>query len=116
VTLPAALVFVIAAALMREPSQRSSSDLAPGEGRALVLSTCTGCHTTELIAASHMSRKSWETTLTWMEETQGLEPLEPAVRKAILAYLEKTQGLEGEDEKETMGPWAYPRYRPNPIW
>jgi hypothetical protein len=90
-------------------------DLAPGEGRDLVQKTCTGCHGTELIVGSRMSRKTWETTLTWMEETQGLSPLEPSVRKAILDYLEKTQGFAAEDET-TAGPWASPRYRPNPIW
>lgn len=107
-----ALLFVLASGL-----QGPSNELAPVEGRDLVLAACTGCHTTELVVQSHMSRKSWETTLTWMEETQGLKPLEPAVRKAILDYLEKTQGLSGEEESEAAtGPWAYPRYRPNPIW
>ena len=93
-----------------------SADLAPGEGRELVLATCTGCHSTELIVASHMSRKTWDITLNWMEETQGLLPLEPGIRKAILDYLEKTQGLKAEQESQTSGPWASPRYRPNPIW
>ena len=93
-----------------------SADLAPGEGRDLVAATCTGCHGTELIVASHMSRRTWDTTLTWMEETQGLARLEPAVRKAILDYLEETQGLSSEEESETASPWASPRYRPNPIW
>jgi hypothetical protein len=105
----AALSILLAAALQ-------ISDLAPGDGRDLVLAACTGCHGTELIAASHMSRRTWDTTLTWMEETQGLSPLEPGLRKAILDYLETTQGLESEDESETSGPWASPRYRPNPIW
>jgi hypothetical protein len=109
--LQSALVLTLAAAL-----QSSSADLAPGEGREIVLSACTGCHTAELIVASHMSRKSWETTLTWMEETQGLAPLEPAVRKAILDYLERTQGLFDAEENEDASPWASPRYRPNPIW
>jgi len=110
-TLPAALVLTLAAA-----PQSSSADLAPGEGRELVLAACTGCHTTELIVASHMSRKTWETTLTWMEETQGLAPLEPGVRKAILDYLERTQGFSAEEESGTSSPWGPPRYRPNPIW
>ena len=114
--LPSALLFVLAATLTREPSQASSPDLAQGEGREIVLAACTGCHTTELIVRSHMSRKSWDATLTWMQDTQGLGRLEPAVRKAILDYLEKTQGLEAEEESETTGPWASPRYRPNPIW
>ena len=106
-----ALAIALAAAL-----QASSPELAPGEGRDLVLTACTGCHTTDLIVAAHMSRKSWDTTLRWMEETQGLTTLEPAVREAILDYLEKTQGLSGEDESESSSPWASPRYRPNPIW
>ncbi len=93
-----------------------SSELAPGEGRDLVLSACTACHTTEIITASHMTRKNWDSTLTWMEETQGLIRLEPALRKAILDYLEKTQGLAGAEEGESSSPWASPRYRPNPIW
>ena len=109
--LPAALVLTLAAA-----PQSSSADLAPGEGRELVLTACTGCHTTEIIASSHMSRKSWETTLTWMEETQSMARLEPTVRKAILDYLERAQGLSSEEENETTSPWGPPRYRPNPIW
>jgi hypothetical protein len=106
-------LFVLIAALA---FQNNSSELAPGEGKDLVLSACTGCHTTEIIVASRMTRRSWDSTLTWMEETQGLTRLEPALRKAILDYLEKTQGLEGSEEGETSSPWASPRYRPNPIW
>lgn len=109
------LVPLLVAALVTG-SQSTSSELAEGEGRDVVLAACTGCHTTDLIVAAHMTRKSWDTTLTWMQETQGLKPLEPAVRKAILDYLEKTQGVEGADESATSSPWAHPRYRPNPIW
>jgi mono/diheme cytochrome c family protein len=110
------VLFVLGATLTREPSQSPSSDLAPGDGRDLVLAACTGCHTTELIVASHMSRKTWDTTLTWMEETQSMARLEPDVRKAIVDYLERTQGLSAEEESGTSSPWAYPRYRPNPPW
>ena len=106
-----ALAIALAAAI-----QASSPELAPGEGRDLVLTACTGCHTTDLIVAARMSRRSWDTTLRWMEETQGLTTLEPAVREAILDYLEKTQGLSPEDDRENSSPWASPRYRPNPIW
>jgi hypothetical protein len=109
--LPATLFFLLTTA-----PQGASPDLAPGEGRDLVLTACTGCHTTDLIVAARMTRRNWDTTLTWMEETQGLTRLEPALRKAILDYLEKTQGLSRDEEAETSSPWASPRYRPNPIW
>ncbi|HEY7818696.1 MAG TPA: hypothetical protein VIG29_10785 [Vicinamibacteria bacterium] len=106
------LTAVLLLALMAAPQ----SELAPGPGRELVVTACTGCHTAEIIVSSHMSRKTWETTLAWMSETQGMAPLEPAVREAILGYLETTQGLDGEEDSGETSPWASPRYRPNPIW
>lgn len=95
-------------------AQVESSGLKPGEGREVVWVACTSCHTAEIIIASHMSRKTWDTTITWMEETQGLTKLESDVRELILDYLEQTQGLEDVDAAES--PWASPLYRPNPIW
>ncbi|HSF19607.1 MAG TPA: hypothetical protein VLK65_29055 [Vicinamibacteria bacterium] len=89
--------------------------LAPGEGREVVEAVCTACHSAEIITASHMSRKSWDTTIDWMQEYQGLAELEPDVRETILDYLATTQGLEGETA-DSESPWAYPLYRPNPIW
>jgi mono/diheme cytochrome c family protein len=109
VTLAGALLLTLAAI-------RQSEELAPGAGRELVVTACTGCHTAEIIVSSHMSRKTWETTLDWMSETQGMVPLEPAVREAILDYLEMTQGLEGDEDSGETSPWASPRYRPNPLW
>jgi len=96
-------------------AQVESSGLAPGEGREIVWAACTQCHTAEIIVASHMSRKTWDTTITWMQETQGLVELEPDVRKVILDYLEQTQGLD-ENVDEVASPWASPLYRPNPFW
>ena len=96
-------------------SQVESSGLEPGEGREIVWAACTQCHTAEIIIASHMSRATWDTTITWMQETQGLVELEPDVRKVILDYLERTQGLQDDDDGASS-PWASPRYRPNPLW
>ena len=95
--------------------QVESSALKPGEGRDVVWAACTQCHTADIILASHMSRKTWDTTITWMQETQGLVELEPDVRELILDYLEATQGLD-EAEEGGSSPWASPLYRPNPLW
>ena len=102
-------------AFLAQAETSSDSILKPGQGRGIVTAACTQCHTAEIIVASHMSRKTWDTTLTWMEETQGLVELEPDTRKRILDYLVLTQGLD--DEADTgSSPWANPLYRPNPIW
>ena len=77
-------------------SQEPSSELKPGKGRELVQTACTQCHTAQNILATHVSRKTWDTMITWMQETQGLAELEPDVRAQILDYLETTQGLVRE--------------------
>jgi len=94
--------------------QVENSVLKPGEGRDIVWAACTSCHTAEIIVASHMSRKTWDTTLTWMEETQGLNQLEHDIRELVLDYLEQTQGLD--EQEDASSPWASPLYRPNPLW
>ena len=91
--------------------------LKPAKGRELVLANCIPCHSTAVIAASHLTREKWEQTITKMQKQNGMWPLLPAIKNQILDYLEATQppsdpGLE--KAKET--PWAAPLYRPNPIW
>lgn len=110
-----ALVLLTTIATGATGAQVENSGLEPGKGRDIVWAACTSCHTAEIIIASHMSRKTWDTTLNWMEETQGLTELEPDMRELILDYLEETQGLDEQDDGASS-PWASPLYRPNPIW
>jgi hypothetical protein len=91
--------------------------LKPVKGRELILANCIPCHSTAVIAASHLTRAKWDQTITKMQQQNGLWPLPPSIRSQILDYLETTQppsdpGLE--KAKETQ--WAAPLYRPNPIW
>ena len=104
--------FMVVTALV----QSDGAELKPGKGRDIVAAACTQCHTAQNIVASHMSRKVWDTTITWMQDTQGLAELEPDVRAVILDYLVETQGLDSGDEDAASSPWAAPLYRPNPIW
>ena len=111
------LVLALGSPLLRsgQGDGEDTDGLQPGAGREMVRAACTSCHTTEIIVAAHMTRRNWDTTLTWMEETQGLTRLEPAIRREILDYLESTQGLD-EAEDAAASPWASPLYRPNPLW
>jgi hypothetical protein len=102
-------------AFLAQAEGSSDTILKPGPGRDIVTAACTQCHTAEIIVASHMSRKTWDTTLTWMQETQGLVELEPDIRALILDYLVLTQGFDDEADNRSS-PWANPLYRPNPIW
>jgi len=109
--MPQILLALLALALQAE-----TSGLEPGNGREVVWAVCTQCHTAEIITASHMSRETWDTTITWMQETQGMGELEPDVRELILDYLEETQGLDEVEDAGGPSPWASPLYRPNPLW
>ena len=90
--------------------------LVSAPGRDQVLANCVACHATALITQNHMSRASWDATLTWMQETQGLWEIPPPDRTAILDYLALTQGVNTGGAAAEDSPWAEPLYRPNPLW
>lgn len=101
------------------PSSNISAigQLKPGKGREMVLANCMPCHSTAVIAATHLTRERWDQTITKMQKQNGMWPVAPSIRNQILDYLAATQppsdpGLE--KAKET--PWGAPLYRPNPLW
>jgi hypothetical protein len=61
--------------------------LPPGEGQDLVYGTCTPCHSARLITQQGMTRERWDSTLTWMVESQGMPELPDDMRDDILDYL-----------------------------
>lgn len=91
--------------------------LRPGPGRQLILVNCLPCHSAAVIAASHLSRKQWDDTITLMQKSHGLWALAPSVRSQILDYLETTQPPRDPSvSKGSESPWATPLYNPNPLW
>ena len=90
--------------------------LQPGEGRDLVLETCTGCHSTAIILQNRISRKRWDQTITWMQEKQGLHKLNLETRNRILDYLEKTQSPQETSRGKKSARKIYQfDYQPNPL-
>ena len=93
--------------------------LRPEKGRELVLENCVLCHSTAIIVSNHMSRERWDEAITWMQDEHNLWPLETNDRTLILDYLEATQGesaLDADQFDVRSNPWAWPLYRPHPIW
>ena len=96
--------------------ENEGGGLQPGDGRDLVLETCTGCHSTAIILQNRMPRKSWDETITWMQEKQGLQELNSETRNGILDYLEKNQGLSNSDDNKKLVRKIYQYdYPPNPL-
>ena len=88
--------------------------LPRGKGRAVVVGSCTSCHSTHIIRQNRMSRAEWDRTITWMQDTQDMWKLPSVQRAKILDYLARHFGVEDEGDRVT--PWAEPKYRPNPLW
>ncbi len=54
-----------------------------------VKQNCTACHSAKLITQAGATRKGWEASIRWMQETQNLWQFSPKTEKAILDYLAK---------------------------
>lgn len=61
--------------------------LPEGPGRDIVFYHCAICHSTRLVLQQRLSRGVWDETLDWMVEEQGMNELEPEIRKIVLDYL-----------------------------
>lgn len=60
--------------------------LLAGEGLAVVKTTCTACHSSDLILQNRFTREGWHEKIVWMQQTQGLWDLGES-EAVILDYL-----------------------------
>jgi cytochrome c len=61
--------------------------LPEGLGREKVFYACQACHSLAIVKQQGLDRESWDETLVWMVEEQGMGPLDPEERKLVLDYL-----------------------------
>lgn len=61
--------------------------LPEGPGREMVFGLCQACHSLAIVKQQGLNRESWDETLVWMVEEQGMPLLDPKSRKLILDYL-----------------------------
>ena len=78
------------------PRAQEETDRITGLARdgdwQLVQANCTECHSALLITQNSGNRGVWQSRLTWMMESQGMEPLEAGLEARILDYLEQNYG------------------------
>ena len=99
------------------------------DGQVLLEENCLACHDGSYITSANLTREQWGEVLDLMLG-MGMPPLEPDVQKKVLDYLEETHGprkssgsggerpaMEASSDSGTDDlPWAFPRYRPNPLY
>ncbi len=67
--------------------------LPPGEGREEVFYACQACHSLKTVQQQRLSKESWEETLVWMVEEQGMSEPDPEEFKLLLDYLGVYYGI-----------------------
>ncbi len=87
----AAALPVVLAATSDKPVDPQTG-LVIDKGFAIVKQFCTACHSARLITQSGKSRAGWIDSIRWMQETQGLWPLDP-YESEILDYLSTNYGV-----------------------
>ena len=66
--------------------------LPSGPGRELVFGICQACHSLAIVKQQGLDRDSWDETLTWMVEEQGMPELDADNRDLVLDYLSTHYG------------------------
>ena len=68
--------------------------LPEGEGRDEVYVICSGCHSIKLVAQQGLSRDSWQESLEWMVDEQGMTEMDPETHTLVLDYLATHLGID----------------------
>ena len=76
--------------------------LPPGPGREQVFYSCQACHSLAIVKQQGLSRESWDESLNWMVEKQGMPRLEPDDRKLILDYLATHYGRDSSRRRRRI--------------
>lgn len=74
-------------AVAQPPALAPDSPLIEDEGWELVYANCSACHSLRLVASQRADRDTWLRLIRWMQATQNLWDIAPAVEDRILDYL-----------------------------
>lgn len=67
----------------------------------LVVSNCTGCHSSKLIVQNRATQEGWRNMIKWMQETQNLWEL-GANEDKIVAYLAKNYAPDKQGRRANL--------------
>ncbi len=79
----------------------AQSGFVNAQGVSQVIQNCTQCHSAKLVTQNRMSKEGWESTITWMQETQNLWDLGDK-EEMIVAYLAKNYGPVSKGRRENL--------------
>ena len=53
---------------------------------------CTPCHSERILVQQGLTREQWDELVDWMEEDEGMDPIDGALRSVVLDYLGEHYG------------------------
>jgi hypothetical protein len=74
------------------PPVDPASGLIMDDNWEVVRAHCGACHSTRLVTQNRGSRETWLRLIRWMQDSQGLWPLNGPTEQALLDYLEQNYG------------------------
>lgn len=84
----AALLWALPVPLPAEPAELDkASGLVVAPGWQMVRAHCGACHSLKLVTTQRGDREHWLKLIRWMQETQELWDLPPAIEDQMLDYL-----------------------------
>lgn len=77
-----------------QASEDDYAGLPEGDGRDEVFVICSACHSIKLVVQQGLSRDSWQESLEWMVEEQGMAEMDSETHALVLDYLAKHLGTD----------------------
>ncbi|MEM7764915.1 MAG: hypothetical protein AAF290_12690 [Pseudomonadota bacterium] len=74
----------------------------------LVMGMCGSCHSYKLVTSQRGDRKYWLKTIRWMQASQNLWPIPPAIESQILDYLAKNYSEAPSGRRPALSPELMP--------
>ncbi len=78
-----------------------TTGLIAKDGYMTVVNNCTSCHSAKLVTQNRMNTERWNTTIKWMQDTQGLWDL-GGNQKIIVNYLVENYPVEDKGRRENL--------------
>ena len=92
----------------------ATTGLIIAQGWDTVQTTCTECHSAQLITQNSGSKAVWQSRITWMQDTQGLRQLNSEEEATILDYLATNYGQKEATRRAAL-PAAFMPANPYPV-
>jgi len=85
-----------------KPALDPETGFVVDENLIWVKANCTNCHSSKLVIQNRGTEEDWTDLIRWMQEEQGLWPIEASIQKKIVTYLATYYGPEKSGRRKPL--------------